>query len=175
MGARYEDAVFIFMDPLNNIQIKLCDETLKFLQMHNGTSLRTNVEIHLENIFGEKFKDKDSYIIIDTILIRRYQLVINHNSGISLTSKGVEVACLEGGIKDYIKSLQQQSQIELRLKKLQIKHSISVIVTSIIAALSFMINIFSDSVNIKYVVCFIGAFLLGILLSGPIKNLLKRQ
>ena len=86
----------------------------------------------------------------------------------------IEVACSTDGIKGYIEDLRQKVIDDKKIAKLKIRSTTAATIASVVGVISFFINITSGNNKIKYIFCFIGAFILGVLLSDPAKNLVKR-
>ena len=92
-----------------------------------------------------------SYTILDTILIKRYQLIERIGNNITLTHKGIEVACSTDGIKGYIEDLRQKVIDDKKIAKLKIRSTTVATIASVVGVISFFINITSGNNKIKYI------------------------
>lgn len=166
--------IFIYM-LLDDLKIKICNDALSYIHRNDDYVRESTLDDYLEKIYKEQYsRNNMSYTILDTILIKRYQLIERTGNNITLTHKGVEVACRTDGIKGYIEDLHQKGIDDKKIAKLKIRSTTAAIIASVVGVISFFINITSGDNKIKYIFCFIGAFILGVLLSDPAKNLVKR-
>lgn len=165
--------IFIYM-LLDDLKIKICNDALSYIHRKDDYVRESTLDDYLEKIYKEQYSRKMSYTILDTILIKRYQLIERIGNNITLTHKGIEVACSTDGIKGYIEDLRQKVIDDKKIAKLKIRSTTAATIASVVGVISFFINITSGNNKIKYIFCFIGAFILGVLLSDPAKNLVKR-
>lgn len=167
--------IFIYM-LLDDLKIKICNDALSYIHRNDDYVRESTLDDYLEKIYKEQYSRKMSYTILDTILIKRYQLIERIGNNITLTHKGIEVACSTStdGIKGYIEDLRQKVIDDKKIAKLKIRSTTAATIASVVGVISFFINITSGNNKIKYIFCFIRAFILGVLLSDPAKNLVKR-
>lgn len=150
--------IFIYM-LLDDLKIKICNDALSYIHRNDDYVRESTLDDYLEKIYKEQYSRKMSYTILDTILIKRYQLIERSSTD---------------GIKGYIEDLRQKVIDDKKIAKLKIRSTTAATIASVVGVISFFINITSGNNKIKYIFCFIGAFILGVLLSDPAKNLVKR-
>lgn len=85
----------------------------------------------------------------------------------------------ESTLDDYLEKIYKEQysrkmSYTILIAKLKIRSTTAATIASVVGVISFFINITSGNNKIKYIFCFIGAFILGVLLSDPAKNLVKR-
>ena len=93
---------------LDDLKIKICNDALSYIHRNDDYVRESTLDDYLEKIYKEQYSRKMSYTILDTILIKRYQLIERIGNNITLTHKGIEVACSTDGIKGYIEDLRQK-------------------------------------------------------------------
>ena len=79
----------------------------------------------------------------------------------------------ESTLDDYLEKIYKE-QYSRKMSYTILRSTTAATIASVVGVISFFINITSGNNKIKYIFCFIGAFILGVLLSDPAKNLVKR-
>ena len=83
---------------LDDLKIWHCNDALSYIHRNDDYVRESTLDDYLEKIYKEQYSRKMSYTILDTILIKRYQLIERIGNNITLTHKGIEVACSTDGI-----------------------------------------------------------------------------
>ena len=66
--------IFIYM-LLDDLKIKICNDALSYIHRNDDYVRESTLDDYLEKIYKEQYSRKMSYTILDTILIKRYQLI----------------------------------------------------------------------------------------------------
>ena len=117
----------------------------------------------------------ESNISRDHIAMEAMKVFMEKNVTVSLTLKN-RIRRFLGMSYKSVTALDHKAiaKFSYGIADLKIRSTTAATIASVVGVISFFINITSGNNKIKYIFCFIGAFILGVLLSDPAKNLVKR-
>lgn len=146
MGARYEDAILYFM---TKEDIVIADSLIKIIgdsHFISKSSLLEKAGKQCGKIDDVQF-DSRCYLIIREL--KGFGIIFEENNHLSLTKDGI--ISLRKGLKKYLSRYEKEKDMDLKLKS---------------------ISIWSNKIRILLGISNLITFMLGVLLSAPIKELL---
>lgn len=168
------------MSELSDLQISIIDDVFFLFNEKDRNIRKSYLYSYIRNKYESRFTSSGEcslycHSVIDTIMTKQYNMLEADGANVSLSISGRKISRSKSGIRGYIAQKQEEEKLDKIRKRLSITDIIVKIVGYIAAFSSFIAGNAIDSITTRTCLFMIGSFTIGVVLSTPIKNLLRRK
>lgn len=168
------------MCEFSELQISIIDDVFCLFNEKDRNIRKSYLYSYIKEKYEPRFATSREcwlycHSVIDTILIKQYNMLEMDGANISLSILGRQISKSKSGIRGYIAQKQEDEKLDKIRKRLSITDIIVKIVGYIAAFSSFIAGNAIDSITTRTYLFMVGSFTIGVVLSTPIKNLLRRK
>lgn len=167
------------MKELSDTQLEMANDILSLIYRNEGEIRKSSLDKYIQRIYEKRYKNYLQFnmkyqSLLKASLIEEYKLVYLNNANIGVTRLGKKVAADVKGIKGFIDKLDEDESEQKLATRTGTVNNIVATVLSISGIIVYVVGLAKDDQVIKYILISIGSFLFGILLSDPIKKLIRQ-